>query len=122
MVGTVWATCGHKWGFRFLLDGGLGDPLAIYERAFAGAENEATFYRRTGNHLALRILDPLGRQDSAGRIIQHDFVVWGASAANIGTLEDGTQRIWPLVADAYASLWLSQRPPTHAEIRAAFDD
>ena len=34
----IWATRGRTWGFRFLRDGGLEDPLDTYEEAFAGIE------------------------------------------------------------------------------------
>ena len=34
----IWATRGRSWGFRFLLNAGLPDPLADYERSFADSQ------------------------------------------------------------------------------------
>src|SRR5690606_6305373 len=42
----VWATRGRSWGFRFLLNGGLSDPLPTYERIFAHSANEPTTWCR----------------------------------------------------------------------------
>lgn len=115
----IWATGGRKWGFRFLLDGGFSDPLETYERAFAGLEDETEVFRRVGNRVALRFLDPLGRRDTAGRVIPHDFVVMGALAASVGSVEDGLEHVWPLVVDVYAEVWQSDKPPTIESIRSA---
>lgn len=110
----VWATRGRTWGFRFLLDGGLPDPLLTYERSFAGLEDEPAVWRRRGASVALRFSDPLGRKDAAGRVIPHEFVVSGALADEIDSVDDGVQRIWPLVAGTYASVWDAEDPPSGA--------
>src|SRR6476661_3454327 len=85
----IWATRGRSWGFRFLLAGGLSDPLADYERAFADLEPEPAAWRRTDAVVALRIPDPDGRKDAAGRDIPHEFVVFGDLADRIESVEDG---------------------------------
>src|SRR4051812_4548076 len=97
----IWATRGRSWGFRFLLTGGLSDPLADYERAFAGLEGEPATWRRTNAGVALRISDPEGRKDAAGREIPHEFVVFGGLADRVESVEDGLEQVWPLVAAAY---------------------
>lgn len=33
----IWATRGWDWGFRFLRDGGVDDPLDLYDAVFATA-------------------------------------------------------------------------------------
>lgn len=107
----IWATRGRNWGFRFLLDAGHPDPLPEYERAFAIATDEPMAWRRDSDAVALRLKDPLRRRDSAGRIIPHEFVVYGALADSIHSPEDGVDVVWPLVADAYERIWDSPTPP-----------
>lgn len=83
----IWATRGRDWGFKFLRDGGFSDPLPIYEAAFAGTDSSLT---------ALRFDDPEGRTDRAGRVIEHDFVLFDAPKA------PSPEYVWPLVADEFA--------------------
>ena len=59
----IWATRGRSWGFRFLLKGGLSDPLLVYERSFADAKEEPAACHRAAGKVALRFPDPLGRRD-----------------------------------------------------------
>ena len=66
---VIWATRGRTWGFRFLLSVGLSDPLPDYERAFGDLRDAPTAWLRQDGQVALRFPDPLGRQDSAGRVI-----------------------------------------------------
>ena len=112
----IWATRGRSWGFRFLLNGGRSDPLREYERSFAGLETEPATWRRAAGKVALRFPDPLGRKDAAGRVIPHDFVVFGDLADEIATVEDGLQQIWPRVAGTYARVWDSEGPPSIADL------
>ncbi|MEU0092680.1 hypothetical protein [Kribbella sp. NPDC006257] len=112
----IWATRGRSWGFRFLLSGGQADPLLDYERSFADLEDEPTTWRRAAGKVALRFPDPLGRKDAAGRVIPHEFVVSGDLAAEIETVEDGLQQIWPLVAGAYARVWDAEGSPSVADL------
>ena len=115
--GLIWATRGRSWGFRFLLDGGLSDPLPAYERIFANLEGEPKTWRRAAGMVALRFPDPLGRRDAAGRVIPHEFVVFGALVDEIDSVELGLQRVWPRVAGAYARVWDAERPPSTADLR-----
>jgi hypothetical protein len=101
----IWATRGRSWGFRFLLKGGLADPLPVYERSFADLEYEPTACHRAAGKVALRFPDPLGRRDASGRVIPHEFVVFGDLADEIESVEDGLRQVWPLVAEAYAGVW-----------------
>ncbi|MGC4937160.1 hypothetical protein [Kribbella sp. DT2] len=112
----IWATRGRSWGFRFLLDGGRSDPLPDYERSFAGLEDEPTTWRRAAGGVALRFPDPLERKDAAGRVIPHEFVVFGDLGDQIGSAEDGVQQIWPLVAEVYARVWDAEDPPPVAAL------
>lgn len=107
----IWATRGRNWGFRFLLDAGKGDPLPDYERAFADLRDEPAAWRRHDGLVALRILDPLERRDSAGRLIPHEFVVYGDLAATVESVGDGLHKVWPLVSEVYASVWDAPTPP-----------
>lgn len=118
MVKLIWVTRGRSWGFRFLLNGGYSDPLRAYETAFAELEGELEACQRVGERVALRFPDPLSRKDAAGRIIPHDFVVFEPLANDIHTLNDGLQRVWPLVADIYARAW-DESPPSTNSVQAA---
>jgi len=113
----IWATRGRLWGFRFLLNAGLTDPLPAYERAFEGLVDAPTVWHRVGQEVALRLLDPQGRRDSAGRVIPHEFVILGGLADSVGSVDDGMHQIWPLVEHAYASVWDSDTSPTSADLR-----
>lgn len=117
----IWATRGRSWGFRFLLNGGYPDPLSAYESVFAGTEGELEVCRRVGGRVALRFPDPLNRNDAAGRVIPHEFVVWGPLANDIRTVDDGIQRVWPLVADIYARVWDGSLP-TADLVQSAVDN
>ena len=108
----IWATRGRSWGFRFLLAGGLPDPLQLYEQAFLGASDGPTVWQNTAGSVALRFPDPCGRRDSAGRVIPHDFVVRGDLATQIDSTDAGRRVVWPLVSDAYAAIWDAEGPPT----------
>jgi len=117
----IWATRGRSWGFRFLLNGGLADPLLVYERSFEGYEGELTACHRAAGNVALRFLDPLRRRDASGRLIPHEFVVFGDLADEIESVEDGMRLVWPLVAEAYAEVWDAERPPSVADLRLTAD-
>lgn len=112
----IWATCGRSWGFRFLLTGELTDPLPVYDRMFAGLEDEPAAWRRAAGKVALRFPDPLGRKDAAGRVIPYEFVVSGDLADRIESVEDGQQLVWPRVEAAYARVWDAERPPSAADL------
>lgn len=117
----IWATRGKAWGFRFLLNGGLADPLATYERAFATAGGEVTFCQRTADGLALRFLDPEGRKDDAGRPIPHNCVILDADATDITSVEDAISEVWPLIAEAYEQVWDASQAPATGVIAPTVD-
>lgn len=104
----LWATRGRTWGFRFLRDGGLSDPLPVYDRAFANASDEVSLWQRparSGEPGALRFPDPLGRCDRSGRVIPHEFVVLAPLTGTIDSLDSGVSVLWPQVADEFARVW-----------------
>lgn len=110
-MNLIWATRGRTWGFRFLLDGGVDDPLPVYDEAFFGLEGQPRACRHVADKLALRFPDPEGRQDAAGRVIPHDFIVTGPLAEAVNTVDDGLEQIWPLVADRFARVWDQPKVP-----------
>lgn len=113
-MSLIWATRGRTRGFRFLRNGGLPDPLLVYDAAFSGIGEETEAWRRDVDTVALRFLDPLAREDLAGRVIPHEFVAFGTSAEEIGSVEDGRRLVWPLVAEEFARVWeLTMPPPAH---------
>lgn len=109
--GFLWATRGRNWGFRFLRRGGLEDPLGVYEEVFADVSDQPEVWHRLGGKVALRFPDPLGRRDAAGRVIPHDFVLFGAWAERLDSLEEGRARLWGEVADEFESVWEKESPP-----------
>ncbi|GAA1436073.1 hypothetical protein GCM10009616_34990 [Microlunatus lacustris] len=115
----IWATRGRSWGFRFLLDGGYSDPLPTYDRAFAGTEGEVSVCQRSGTYVALRLPDPQGRRDKAGRIISHDIVIWPPLADSVRSAEDGQRLVWPRLASAFDRVWNLPRPPSPADLQEA---
>lgn len=117
-LGTlIWATRGRSWGFRFLLNGGLADPLSEYERFFADLGDEPAAWQRTAGTVAVRFPDPLRRRDTAGRVIPHEFVVFGDLADRVDSVNDGLQHVWVLVAASYAGVWDAEGPPSAADLR-----
>ncbi|MCC5948219.1 MAG: hypothetical protein JJT89_07155 [Nitriliruptoraceae bacterium] len=114
----IWATRGHSWGFRFLMDAGLPDPLPAYERAFADVGDEPTAWRRLVDTVALRFPDPEQRRDDVGRVIPHEFVVSGELAASVTSVEEGLRRIWPLVEATYARVWDAGGPPSATDLES----
>jgi hypothetical protein len=111
-MSLIWATRGRTWGFRFLRNGGCDDPLRVYDEVFTGVGEEPEVWRRVAAKGALRFPDPLGRQDRAGRIIPHDFVVFGVLADEIDSVEEGRRLVWPLISQEFDRLWDLPKPPT----------
>lgn len=106
----IWLTRGRNWGFRFLLNGGLKDPLAEFELAVSDLGDESSGCAAGSRLTAVRFQDPEGRRDYAGRVIPHDFVVPHEAGLRIDSVEDALRQIWPLVADAYTAVWDSDPP------------
>lgn len=106
----IWATRGKNWGFRFLLDGGYVDPLEMYENAFEGNENQPSVYQSRHGLTAVRLEDPEGRVDRAGRVIQHDFVFRTEDANEINNMEDARALLWPMISEKYARIWEVESP------------
>jgi hypothetical protein len=121
-MNVIWATRGRSWGFRFLLDGGLADPLETYDQAFAGTDGQSEVCKRVGSHVALRFPDPLDRRDEATRTIPHDIVVLPPLSADVDTVADGLRLVWPALAGAFAKLWTRSDPPAARDVRLAMDD
>ena len=113
----IWATRGRNWGFRFLLDAGLSDPLQEYERAFAGVADEANAWGSTDRGVAVRFLDPKLRRDTSGRFIPHEFVVLGNCARLVNSVEEGKRQLWPLVEFAFEQAWDADSAPTAESLR-----
>lgn len=106
----IWLARGYQWGFEFLEEGSQDDdswnPLTVYEDAFEPFIQQDEFCRRVSpERVALRMKDPEGRKDQAGRFIYHDFVLLADLAEKVDSVEDGVEIIWPLVADRYAEVW-----------------
>lgn len=108
----IWATRGRTWGFRFLRDGGYGDPLGEYERAFTQIGDQPEAWGRVSDEVvALRFLDPSRRKDAAGRVIPHEFVLIGPWARDIDSLDRARLLVWDLVAEEFDDAYERAEPP-----------
>lgn len=107
----IWVARGRSWGFQFLRRGGFPDPLLIYEAVFDQLDLGNEGYQRVGMRGALRLADPEGRSDRAGRPIAHDFVLLDDTASRVRSVGDGLRELWPQVRDEYARIWELPRPP-----------
>lgn len=110
-MSLIWATRGQHWGFRFLRHGGHPDPLPAYDEVFSAVEDEPELCLRVGDKVALRFSDPLQRTDAAGRVIPHEFVIAGAPAEGIESVEAGRALVWPEVADEFEEAYQLDKPP-----------
>lgn len=110
--GFIWATRGRTWGFRFLRTGGLENPLSAYEEVFADVGDQPEVWRRVGDRCAVRFPDPEGRRDAAGRVIPHEFVLLGPRVDDIGSFEEGRERLWAEVTEEFERVWAEPEPPS----------
>lgn len=101
----IWATRGKHWGFRFLRDGGFPDPLPEYEKAFGEYSSETELWVKSPERIALRFGDPLQRKDSAGRLITHDFVIYGQDSDFFDSFETTQRMVWSDASQEYARVW-----------------
>lgn len=115
----IWATRGRSWGFRFLVDGGITDPLSEYEHAFGDLRDAPTAWRREPGLVALRFPDPQGRRDTAGRVIPHEFILFDAMARVVDSVDSGIREVWPLVSEVYAQFWDAEHPPAPSDVQGA---
>ena len=111
----IWSTRGRTWGFRFLRDGGSADPFVDYAEAFSGVEQEREVWRRSNGVVALRFPTPGGLEDSAGRVIPQEFVVFGALASQINSVQGGIDKVWPSVAEEFKRIWDGPEAPPLAK-------
>lgn len=116
-MNIIWATRGRTWGFRFLLDGGLSDPLPAYEEAFSQASDETPAHVRVGEVAALRFDDPDGRRDSAGRVIPHEVVVLPPHGRAVTDMTIGIRLVWPLIGPVYDAIWQLPQAPSSDELQ-----
>lgn len=106
----LWATRGHSWGFRFLINASGSDPLLEYMPAFADLEGKTVAYREHSGQVSLRFPDPLGRRDRAGRVIPHEVLLDGDEASLANSFENGVRLVWPLLAEKYADVYMADLP------------
>jgi hypothetical protein len=95
-------------GFRFMMDGGLPDPL--HEHDLAGFSSNSVYpvgpgeFRRYGTNsekVAVAFHDPKGRTDASGRVIPHYVVIPKEHSEGINTFEDAKNKAWSLVQSNY---------------------
>lgn len=108
----IWATRGRNWGFRFLRTAGRPNPLEIYEAAFQGEMREPETFQIAPGTIAIRVPDPEGRRDAAGRVIPHEFVLFSPLPAKVSSAQDALELVWPLVKDDFARNWDQPSPMT----------
>jgi len=102
----IWATRGRDWGFRFLRNGGLQDPLSTYERAISPLGEERNAFQQTDEFIVVRFDDPDRRSDAAGRLIPHEFVLFHQAADSQPSFDDVRRLAWNEVSEYYNSIWM----------------
>lgn len=108
-VRSRWPT--RKQGRESPPSRGAEDPLLAYDELFDAVDDQQPeVFRRLGDRVALRFPDPEQHTDAAGRAIPHEFVLSGPEADGISSLEEGRDRIWPLVATEHAEVWNATGP------------
>ena len=108
-VRSSWPT--RKQGRETPPSRGAEDSLLTYDELFDAAHDQRPeVFRRLGDKVALRFPDPEQRTDAAGRLNPHEFVLSGPQADGANSLEEGKDRIWPLVAAEYAEAWNATGP------------
>lgn len=110
----LWSSRGKDWGFRILQHPNFEyEWLDVYKEVFANSKDDERFYKRTQVKIGLtkkeecvgiRFLDPELRCDSAGRIIPHEFIVFGQSSLALKDHTDWVQ-LWPIISEKYAKLY-----------------
>lgn len=110
----LWSSRGKDWGFLIIQHPTTFecDWLNVHKAVFADSKDDEGFYERTQVRIGLiekkcvgiRFLDPELRCDSAGRVIPHEFIVFGQSSL---AFEDNTDwvHLWPIVSAKYAILY-----------------
>lgn len=111
-IAFIWVTRGKDWGFRFLRTAGRPNPLEIYETAFQGEMSEPETFQTAPNTVAIRVPDPEGRRDAAGRVIPHEFVLFRPLPVEVRSAQAALKLVWPLVADDFAQNWDQPSPIT----------
>jgi len=74
-------------------------------QARCAIEDKPAAWHRSDEKIAVRFPDPEGRLDEAGRVIPHEFVLFGNWAQENSSLEDIVQLVWPLVAEEFKEVW-----------------
>lgn len=106
----IWATRGKTWGFRFLRTAGQANPLALYEAAFQGETDAPETFQANANTVAIRVSDPEGRRDAAGRVIPHEFVLVRPLPHEVTSAEEAFRLVWPEVKEEFARDWDRPKP------------
>jgi hypothetical protein len=112
---VLWSSRGKDWGFRILQHPRSNcDWLEVHDTVFANSKDDERFYTRTQVRtgltkrercVGLRFLDPDSRCDSAGRVIPHEFIVFGQSSSAFDDHADWARTLWQMVREKYATLY-----------------
>ncbi len=96
------ASRGKNKGFQFYKNGGIPDPLSVYEQAFGKDNGLSEQFKWVGKTIAASFPDPQGRKDFSGRVIPHQIIIPQTMTAGINNLDDVKEKIWPLLQDTYS--------------------
>jgi hypothetical protein len=56
------------------------------------------------------------RRDASGRVIPHEFVLFGDLATDVASVEDALRLVWPLVEHIYDRVWDAEVPPSPGDL------
>ena len=123
----LWSSRGRDWGFQILRHPTIFECewLDVYKEVFGNSKDDEGFYLRTQvwigqskkvECIGIRFLDPELRCDSAGRVIPHEFIVFGQTSSFLEDNTDWVHWLWPIVSEEYAILY----PMNSREVQKRF--
>jgi hypothetical protein len=115
----LWSTRGLDWGFSLVLVPKLKcqDWLRVRDAIFGGSSNDGDFFKRDSiglcgsreEYAAVRFLDPKGRKDRAGRVIPHEFVIFGPSSNPFNDGATLKEAAWKQAESCYKEIFADRR-------------
>ena len=89
---------------RFIQTGGMKNFFSEIEQFETLPNNSMVRYGINNEKVAANLLDPKGRHDAAGRLVNHMIIVPKSIARDINTIDDVREKIWPVLEFDYEQM------------------